>query len=896
MSEQNQLCLIDGSALLYRSYYGIKNLTTSSGKPVQAVYGFCTALRSLVNAHKPAALAIAWDKGYSGREQIFKDYKAHRDEAPSDLWEQKEQIVSICKAIGIEQITIDGYEADDIIYTLIESCDMPVLIVSPDKDLRQFISPRITIYDPINRKHYDEQAVEKKYDLTPRQLPDYFALVGDSSDNIPGVKGVGDKTARSLIGTFNSLENLYQSIDRVEKERIRTLLLTDKENAIISKKLFLPQHVPGVTCSPTNWKFENRSWDKAADIFQELEFKSFIPKTVVKKNAPPKEVTHNWETKCIQSEDELKSAIEDLVTKSHLALDTETTGAHPARDLLVGISLAADDGLGYYIPIRHTSAQTLDLETVKKHLVPLLQDPKRTVVMHNAKFDLHVLHAAGFSTPANVHDTLIMADLLRTNDERIGLKYLSERLFNEPMLSFMEMLNAHASIMDVPLERLAQYAAHDAVQTHKVYRHFLAELSRDPQRLSLFTTIELPLMHVLTKMEEHGIVVNRDKLVAVLNSVGGALSTLQEKLDSTIQALNLDTISTINPHSPKQVGELLFDVLGLPAPKSSKSKARSTNREVLNELARLHPVPRIISEYRELAKLKNTYLEPLPNAINPETGRVHTSYFQTTVATGRLSSSDPNLQNIPASGRFGPQIRDAFEAAPSKLLVGADYSQIELRVLAHMTQDPVLLTAFKEDRDVHREMAAQIFNKPLEDISHDERQIGKKINFSIIYGLTGFGLSKDLGISLSEAKRYIEHYFERYAAVKPWMERTEEQAKKDGYVTTLLGRRRYFPGLQERNKALYEAARRGAINTIIQGTAAEVMKLAMIEIDKQIEAKKLAGKMLLQIHDELIVEAPSESAEQTAAQIKAIMESVIDLSVKLPVSASVAPTWGALVK
>ena len=890
----SRLVLIDASALLYRSFYGLKPLTTSKGQRVQAVYGFFKSLKQLFDTYQPQMVAVVWDRGDSGRKEIFSDYKKNRQAPPSDLLEQRDVIQKICDAIKIPQIGVAGYEADDVIHSIIEQTKLDVdtvFVVSPDKDLRQLVSPRCVVVDPIHRRTYTEEEFFKKYEFEPSQLSSYFGLVGDSADDIPGVAGIGDTRATALIKQFKTIENLYENLDSVSSPALKKSLELGRESAFLGKKLFTLCDVVGFTCTQNLIAYDVKHWELAYPFFNELEFKSLVPASFeLPKTISP--VQLNWTVTVVDSLQALAAVEKKIRASDVLVVDTETTGLNTMQASLVGVSLALSAHEGFYISFVHDQWTVLQVAEIKKILGSVfLEHP--CVVMHNAKFDLHVLETAGIQLPVNLQDTMLMAELLKSNeDQKVGLKALSQRVLGETMAEFKETIVGHKDFSTVPLADAAQYATHDVVQAYKLYKHFSVELVQNELLKKVYDLIELPLMKILFAMERAGILLDPEKLRTVRAEVAKEVALVDEKIRGFLYSISYEGALSFNPQSPKQVGEVLYDRLKLVSTQKTSGGQKSTSRDVLEQLAKFHPLPALILEYREHSKLINTYLDPLPALIHSETKRIHTSYSQVAVATGRLASSDPNLQNIPVSGAFGTLIRQAFIAPEGSVLVSADYSQIELRVLAHLTGDAVLTHAFLNNEDPHRQIAARLFSKPEDDVTYDERQIGKKINFSIIYGLTPYGLSQDLGISLKDARTYVEQYFAHYPSVKPWMERVEMQAREFGYVETLFGRRRYVSGLSESNKIVYEAARRAAINTVVQGTAADIIKMAMIHVDQKLREQNNGARMLLQIHDELLFECAENEAAHVSSAITQAMEHVLQLNVPLKVSVGVGKSWG----
>jgi DNA polymerase-1 len=918
---KDALFVIDGSYLLYRSFYAIKPLYNASGIPTQAVYGFCRAIKKIIADFAPQYLVVAWDsKVKSFRYETFPAYKATRQKPPSELFIQKEYIISFLDAVKIAQITCDGYEGDDVIASVTKHFpDSQIVLVCPDKDMYQLLSPRVLIFDPFKNRLIDEETFAKENGFTAAKIPFYYALLGDSSDNIPGVSGIGKKGAQDLVVQFASLDDLYNNLEKITKERTRTLLAEQKENAYLSYKLFLLAHPP-LSVTPHETAYSPSAWANAAAIFQELGFTSLLREIQQQQLMPVKkqvEKEHHtqslfeqsspeastlpqpirtWDLVVIQTKEALEQMIAELTDAPWFALDTETTGSNPMLDTLVGMSFACTPNKAFYLPIGHLSGLQLDRHLVISQLKPLLENPSVTIVLHNAKFDQQVLYRAGISIAPIAFDTLIAASLLRAHDkDRINLKALSEVLLHEPMDKFKDVLGkTRTTFAEVPVDEAAAYGAHDALQTYKIKSLLADKLAARPSLFKLFNDVEMPFYSVLMEMERAGILLDPVKIAATANTVADAIKETEKTILAALPASQAS--ATINLNSPRQVEALLFDVLELPAGKKSAKGSRSTDQEVLEEIQHLHSVPKLLLQYRELMKLRTTYLEPLPTFINPETHRIHTSYSQTMVATGRLASSDPNLQNIPASEGFGRDIREAFYAAPGCVFLAADYSQIELRILAHLSQDATLTSIFLADQDIHTQTAAQLFDVSVDNVSHEQRQLGKRINFSIMYGITPYGLAKDLGIKQSEAKTYIEKYFSRFPGVATWITNTIDTAMQNGFVETLFGRRRYIPELAERNKTMLENGKRMAINTPVQGTQAEIMKLAMIRISALFAKHSLAARMILQIHDELILEVPEHELATVEEIIQHEMGHVVDWEIPLKITTRSGKTWANVTK
>lgn len=900
LDPQKTIFLIDGSSFLYRAYYALRPLHTPQGIPVQAVYSFCRMIKKLIDTFEPKYIALVWDsKGKTTRHTMFEAYKATRQAPPSDLFEQKEFIVQFADMIGMKQVAKQGVEADDIMYSIAkertQKSDTAVFITA-DKDMGQAVSDKIVLFDPFKYEIVDKTAVEEKMGFPVEKFPFYFALLGDASDNIPGVHGIGKKGALDLVQEFDSLEDLYANLDKVKKTRTQIALQENKDNAFLSRDLFLLQYEP-TNLSKEDLAFDTANWVKARPLFEDLNFKSLLAEIGAAKEVRTKSIEDKiaywkqFDFKAVTTHEELAALATVLTQKGAFAFDTETNGLQPLQVTLIGMSFCVQEGTSYYVPCGHTNGQAqLDIKDILHVLGPILQNPNIKKYMHHAKYDQLVLSNYGIEIEGLALDTLIASYLTNKDWQRPGLKAMSEYLFNEPMLSFADVVthNKYKDFSQVPLDLALLYAATDAHQTFKLVQPLQEALAKENMQ-ELYATIEHPLINVLYDMEKEGIAIDVDYLNQLNKAVTKALDVIQTDIESYVPKGQ-----TVNLNSPKQVEQLLFQELQLPPQKKNvKGTGYSTDQEVLTILADMHPVPALLVQYRELFKLKSTYIEALPTYVNPKTKRIHTTFSQTSVATGRLSSSEPNLQNIPVGGGlgFGKKIRTAFKPKTGNIFLSADYSQIELRVLAHLSGDKNLINAFLQGHDIHAETAARLFDVPLQGVTNEQRQVGKRINFSILYGLTPYGLSKDLDISFKDAKHYIEKYFDQYPQVLSWMESIVEFTKQHSYTQTLWHRRRYVPAIYEKNKTLYEEARRVAINTVAQGTAAEVMKLGMINLDQELKKHIPGAALLLQIHDELLISVPQEQATCAEQLTKEVLESVVDWQVPLVVTTRTGYNW-----
>jgi DNA polymerase-1 len=892
---KKSLFLIDGSSFLYRAYYGLQPLHTADGKPVQAVYGFCRMIKNLVEKFAPQNMVLVWDsKGKTKRHEIYEAYKATRQAPPSDLFEQKELIQEFAQLIGLHQFSQTGVEADDLMYSLglwWQGQGGTVVVVTSDKDMGQMLSESVMIYDSFKNIFINETAFQEKMGFPVKKTAFYFALLGDSSDNIPGVKGIGEKRALELVNQFDSLEAIYKDIHRVAQPGVRRSLEGHKDDAFLSERLFTLHTYP-ITSTEKDVAFDYAGWVNARPLFEKLNFKSLLkdmPTASATISAVRSSQDKGYRFELVTTPAQLAAVIKEINNAGMFAYDTEGDGLNPLLMNIMGISVCTQEGVSYYIPCGHvTHEKQLSREELIAAFKPVFEDEAIKKIAHHAKFDQLVLYQNGIREKGLVFDTIIAAALVKEEWQKNSLKELSAHYLQEPMHSFESVVfdQKYKDFSQVPLDKATEYAAADAHQTFKLYTP-LQKMLQEKNANFLYYEIELPLVEVLFEMEAHGIQCER----AVLHTLHETVERKLGELYRTITGLIDPRYASINLNSPKQVAELLFEYLQLPTQKkSAKRTGYATDYEVLLELSKIHPIPSFLMQYRELSKLKNTYLEALPNYINPRTGRIHTTYSQTRVATGRLASSDPNLQNIPAEG-LGSMVRSAFYPQEGHLFLSADYSQIELRILAHLSQDENLMHAFKSGNDIHAETASALLGIPASELTTHDRNIGKRINFSILYGLTPYGLSKDMDISLKDAKKYIDVYFERYPKVKEWMDTVIENTKRLGYTETVFGRRRPVPGMRERNKHLYEEACRIAINTVAQGTAAEIMKIGMLRLSAALKKSGYDAALVLQIHDELLLTVAQSQIDAVQKMVVQELENVVEWEIPLTVNVAVGKNW-----
>lgn len=894
--------LIDGSNFLYRAYYSMRPLFTAKGVAVQAVYNFCRMIKKVINTFEPENMVLTWDsKGKTERHELFQDYKAGRQAPPSDLFTQKDLIIEFSNLIELAQSQMTGVEADDIINSLTQDYKnkgFTVVIIASDKDLYQLIDKDVFVYDPFKEELTDVAKFEQKMEFAVGKLPFYFALLGDTSDNIPGVKGIGKTGATQLVNQFASMDDMYNNLDKISREKLRNLLQESKDKAYLSLNLFLPRYHK-IELTEQQVKFHPNNWINARPLFEELEFKSLLKELEVviqpDENSPFFADEKGYKFKGIVNKSELDELCLYLKEKKVFAVDTETDGLDPLRANMIGFSVCAEKGLAYYIPVAHNKTaieNQIPKEEIIATIKPIFEDQSIKKYLHNAKFDQLVFYQAGINLKGVSFDTMIAANLIVEDWQRIALKYLSQYYLSERMYTFEEVVK-NKKLKDfsyVPLAEAVNYAAADAHQTF-VLKEILDNKLKELNLVKVFSQVEMPLSDILFKMEAEGIYIDLE----ILKDIDLRLTESIRQIENEIQDV-VKSEQPLNLNSPKQIEDLLFNKLKLPPQKkSAKRTGYSTDQTVLEELALMHPVPQLLLKYRELYKLKSTYVDALPGYVNPTTKKVHTTFSLTSTATGRLSSFNPNLQNIPTDGS-GYEIRSIFKPEAGHIFLSADYSQIELRVLAFLSQDQNLIDSFLKGEDIHTKTSSYLFDVPLNEVTNSQRQVGKRINFSIMYGLTPFGLSKDLKIPFKEAKIYIDKYFTQYPGVSAWMEKTIQHAKEKGYVETYFGRRRFIPGINEKNRTLYELSRRLAINTPAQGTAAEIMKLGMINLTKEFDLHKFGAKILVQIHDELIISVPLEQQAKVEKLTKTILESVIMTNVPFVVTTRFGQNWQEVTK
>ncbi len=874
------LYLIDGSAYIYRAYHAIAPLTNSNGTPTNAVFGFANMLRRLLKEKQPRYLCVAWDsRGPVFRHEIYPQYKANRPPMPEDLALQIPHIKALVNGYNIVSLEEQGVEADDIIASLalkVSRQGQPVVIVSGDKDLLQLVGGNIVLWDPMKDKTMIPEEIVKKYGISSESLLDYFSLTGDSSDNIPGVPGVGPKTAAKLIGEYGSLDALYDNVEAMKKSKMKDRLIENKEGAYLSRRLIRLKEDVEIACAIDDMKVKDVDTHALAEIYRELEFNSFLQDI-------DSGARVEGDFILIRGEEELAQLREKIDGAALLVIDTETTSLDARRAELVGVSLCIGLEEAWYIPVGHKDSEgnllagQIGVEALADFLKPYLLSEKMAILGHNFKYDRTVLqHTLGITCKEPLLDTMIAAYLLDPARRSYKLDDLCFEL-GLRLTPFSEVVagdKRQDCFAYVDMSDACHYSCEDVYGTLSLWRQYEEQL-REKDVMELFISIEMKILPILAEMENRGICLDFDALEELSREFAGKIAVLEEQVyELAGEAFNIN--------SPKQLGLILFEKLELPYGRKTKT-GYSTDVKVLEKLAFRHELPAKILEYRTVAKLQSTYVEKLGALIDKSTGRVYTSFNQTVTATGRLSSSNPNLQNIPIRSEEGNRIRRAFVPAEGLVFLSADYSQIDLRVLAHYSQDEALITAFRKGEDIHDATARRIFSNPL-FINPEMRRVAKSINFGIVYGMSSYGLANQLGLGRKEAQTFIDRYFEHYSGVRRFMEEIKEQARQQGYVTTLCRRRRPVPEINSKNKNLRDFAERIALNTPIQGTAADIIKLAMIEVEKVIGSKKLDARLLLQIHDELVFEVPEELVDELSLHVGAAMEGALALDVPLVVN------------
>jgi DNA polymerase-1 len=919
-----KLILVDGSSYLYRAFHALPPLSNSKGEPTGAVLGVLNMLNKMIKEESPERIAVVFDApGRTFRDDLFDQYKAHRVPMPDDLRAQVQPLLDVVVAMGLPLLRVSGVEADDVIGTLAKqgaASGYEVLISTGDKDMAQLVGPGVGLVNTMSNTRFDRDAVKAKFDVFPEQIVDYLALVGDSSDNIPGINGVGPKTAAKWLSQYGTLVELVAhagDIGGKVGENLRNelpMLELSRKLATIDTSLTLEITAEGLAAGAPDLP-------RLRELYTRLELRALL-KALSPSPAPSaadagisvsEGVTASAETPAAQpsgqavaavvettivacnyhtvlSQDALDAWLAKLAAAPLMSFDTETDNSDYRQARIVGLSFAVAPGEAAYVPLGHDypgAPHQLDRAKVLAAIKPLLEDPARPKLGHHLKYDAHVLSNYGIALAGQRYDSMLESYVLNSVATRHDMESTAQRYLGITPIRLEDVAGKGAKQLtfnQVDVDRAARYSAEDADLTLRLHLALWPQIEALPTLKSVYETIEQPLVPVLYRMERAGVLVDRDLLRTQSSELAARMLELQAQA-------HVEAGGAFNVDSPKQLQEILFGKLGIPVMRKTPTGQPSTAEDVLEELAATYPLPKLILEYRGVAKLKSTYTDNLPRQIDPASGRIHTSYHQAVAATGRLSSTDPNLQNIPIRTKEGRRIRQAFIAALGSSLVAADYSQIELRIMAHLSADASLLQAFADDRDIHQATAAEVFATPLDAVSADQRRSAKAINFGLMYGMSAFGLARQLGIGRGDAQRYMDLYFERYPGVKRYMEETRRQAREAGFVETVFGRRLYLPEIQSRNQALRQYAERSAINAPMQGTAADIIKRAMIEVDAWLQSSRIAARLIMQVHDELVLEVADEAVADVVGQLRIHMAQAAKLAVPLKVDVGIGRNW-----
>ncbi|WP_018954685.1 DNA polymerase I [Thioalkalivibrio sulfidiphilus] len=899
MSKTPPLVLVDGSSYLYRAFHALPPLTNSKGEPTGAVYGVANMLRKLLKDYAPEHVAVVFDaKGKTFRDEMYAEYKANRPPMPDELAAQVEPLHQVVQAMGLPILVIPGVEADDVIATLArqgKEHGLEVVISTGDKDMAQLVEPGVTLVNTMTDTKMDAAGVKEKFGVSPEQIVDYLALIGDTVDNVPGVDKVGPKTAVKWLQAYGSLDGIMAHADEI-KGKVGENLRAALGHLPLSRELVTVRRDLELDVTPESLRLGEPDRETLRELFTRLEFRTWLKELesgeeeaqAAPDDPTPGQPAQAYET--ILDEKALTAWMKRLEAAELFAFDTETTSLDYMQAQVVGVSFAVQTGEAAYLPLAHDypdAPTQLDRDETLERLKPLLESDKHKKLGHHLKYDRNVLLNHGIELNGIEHDTMLESYVLNSTASRHDMDSLAQKYLDYRTTHYEEVAGKGAKqipFSQVRIEDAAPYAAEDADITLRLHEHLWPQLSAAEGQCRVYREIEMPLVPVLSRMERTGVKVDAERLFAQSHELAERMGQIEREAHEVAGG-------AFNLGSPKQIQEILFERLKLPVLRKTPKGQPSTAEDVLEQLALDYPLPRLILEHRSLSKLKSTYTDKLPERIDPGTGRVHTSYHQAVASTGRLSSSDPNLQNIPIRTEEGRRIRQAFVAPEGRRLVAADYSQIELRIMAHLSGDAGLLRAFAEGQDIHRATAAEVFGVGLEQVSGEQRRAAKAINFGLIYGMSAFGLARQLGIERGDAQDYVDRYFARYPGVKDYMESTREQARELGYVETLFGRRLYLPDINARNGQIRAQAERVAINAPMQGTAADIIKRAMIQVDRWIRESRIPAVMILQVHDELVLEVDEDAVEAVREQLCARMSQAAELKVPLVVEAGVGENW-----
>ncbi|WP_226663901.1 DNA polymerase I [Microbulbifer aggregans] len=900
------LILVDGSSYLYRAFHALPPLATSTGQPTGAVRGVISMLRRHLKEHPDSTVAVVFDaKGKTFRDELFADYKSHRPPMPDDLRAQIQPIHDIIDAMGLPRLVIEGVEADDVIGTLaLQAAEhgIDVIISTGDKDMAQLVRPGVTLVNTMSNTELDVAGVKEKFGVGPELIIDFLALMGDKADNIPGVPGVGEKTALALLQNLGSLKDIYADLDAIAplgfrgSKTLAKKMVEHKDAADMSYVLATIKTDVDMDYKPESLVNAEPDTEQLRQLFGEMEFRGWLEELDGEGDAGSVaevlKIERNY--KVITEEKEFEQWLAKLEAAKIFAFDTETTSLNYMQAKLVGVSFAVEPGEAAYVPLAHDymgAPAQIDFDAALAKLKPLLESEQHKKVGQNLKYDSHILANYDIALRGIERDTMLESYVLDSTGSRHDMDSLAQKYLGETTVKFEDIAGKGAKQLtfnQIELDQAGPYAAEDADITLRLHQELSARLSKEPSLEKVLDEIEMPLVPVLTRIERNGAYID----AAMLKQQS---TELEHKMRELEQQAYEEAGEEFNLGSTKQLGTILFEKLNIPVIKKTPKGAPSTAEPVLQELALAHKLPALIMQYRGMAKLKNTYTDKLPQMIDPGTGRVHTSYHQAVAATGRLSSSDPNLQNIPIRTEEGRRIRQAFVADPrvngGSVIVAADYSQIELRIMAHLSGDKGLLDAFAEGADIHRATAAEVFEVAVDEVTDEQRRKAKAINFGLIYGMSAFGLAKQLDIPRADAQSYIDRYFERYPGVLEYMENTRKQAAEKGYVETLFGRRLYLPEINSRNGMQRQAAERTAINAPMQGTAADIIKRAMVSVDRWLQEEKLQARLIMQVHDELVLEVPADERDRVVKKIPELMQEAANLDVPLIADLGEGKNW-----
>ncbi len=884
------LILVDGSSYLYRAFHALPDLKNSQGAPTGAIYGVVNMLRKLLEEHQPRLFAVVFDAhGKTFRHELYPAYKANRPPMPEALQQQVQPLRELIQAMGLPLLEVPGVEADDVIGTLANQAkkqNLSVLISTGDKDMTQLVNDAVTLVNTMDNTRLDRVAVEKKFNVPPEYIIDYLALMGDKVDNIPGVPGVGPKTAAKWLTEYGSLQGIIAHAYQV-RGKIGDRLRDSLDQLPMSRKLATINCNVELTLSPLDLTLQPADKTTLCALYQRLEFKSWLHTL---EEGDDKGAESQSDYRVILDFDELDDWLARLQSASVFSFDTETTSLDYMLARVVGMSFAVESGEAAYLPLAHNYPEVpdqLDAERVWARIKPLLENPTIKKLGHNLKYDKNVLKNHEIELSGIAHDTMLESYVINSTANRHDLDTLCEKYLHHTNIHYEDVAGKGATQVTfdkVILDKAVPYAAEDADMALRLHQHFWPTLKALPAQRKLYQSVEIPLLSVLSRVERNGVLVDSERLVTQSRKLAESMAQIErEARDLANEEFNLS--------SPLQIQKILFDQQGLPVVRKTPKGKPSTAEDALQELALDYPLPRLILEYRSLSKLKTTYTDKLPKQIHPATGRVHTSYHQAVASTGRLSSADPNLQNIPIRSAEGRQIRQAFIAPPGYKILAADYSQIELRIMAHLSADEGLRKAFSQGLDIHRATASEVFGVPVQSVSSNQRRAAKAINFGLIYGMSAFGLARQLGIDRISAQEYVELYFARYPGVRNYMDLTREKARELGYVETLFNRRLYLPEINSRNAQRRQYAERTAINAPMQGTAADIIKRAMIDVDAWLERSKLPARMIMQVHDELVFEVSEGAVDRVISEVVERMVNAAEIAVPLEVEAGVGLNW-----